>query len=191
MDEREQTLIDECLAGRVDAFGELVRPYQDRLFNTLFRVCGNREEAADSLQDGLVRAFRRLASYHGGSSFFTWLYRVAVNTALSRRRKERVRRSVQSEALAGDLAELAEAAERTAPNRRLDQADVQRLVAAALAGVDETFRAVLVMKEIDGLRYEEIARVLRVPIGTVRSRLHRGRAELRAKLKPLLEAGAL
>ena len=188
MDARERTLIDECLAGRVDAFGELVRPYQDRLFNTLFRLCGHREEAADALQDALVRAYRRLASYQGDAEFFTWLYRVAVNAALSRRRRDRKQRALRSET---NSVELAEAIERTAPERRMAQADVQRLVGEALAGVDETFRAVLVMKEIDGLRYEEIAKVLRVPIGTVRSRLHRGRAELRARLLPLLEAGAL
>ena len=188
MDERERTLIAECLAGRVDAYGELVRPHQDRLFNTLYRLSGNREEAADALQDGLLRAYRRLASFQGGAAFFTWLYRVVVNTALSRRRRDRARRmGTASER----PTELADDVGRTAPERRLAQADVQRLVSAALAEVDETFRAVLVMKEIDGLRYEEIAKVLRVPIGTVRSRLHRGRAELRARLLPLLEAGAL
>jgi RNA polymerase sigma-70 factor, ECF subfamily len=187
VDERERTLIAECLAGRVDAFGELVRPHQDRLFNTLYRLCGHREEAADALQDGLVRAYRRLASFQGDAAFFTWLYRVVVNTALSRRRRERAGRMASAE----HAHELADDALRTAPDRRLAQADVQRLVAAALAEVDDAFRAVLVMKEIDGLRYEEIAAVLKVPVGTVRSRLHRGRAELRAKLQPLLEAGAL
>jgi RNA polymerase sigma-70 factor (ECF subfamily) len=181
-------LIDQCLAGDAEAFGELVRPYQDRLYNTLYRILGSRDDAAEALQDGLVRAFRRLGSFHRESSFYTWLYRVAVNVALSRRRRRRRRPTTTDLAGVGELAGQPELGD---PSRNMEARERRRMIEEALAGVPEVFRVALVLKEIDGLKYEEIARVLRLPVGTVRSRLHRARNEMRIRLKPLIDAGVI
>lgn len=185
---RERELIDQCLAGNAEAFGELVRPYQDRLYNTLYRILGSREDAAEVLQDGLIRAFRRLGSFHRQSAFYTWLYRVAVNVALSRRRRRRRRPATTD---IGSTAELTGHPELGDPGRNIEAQERRRMIEQALAGVPEVFRVALVLKEIDGLKYEEIAKVLRLPVGTVRSRLHRARNEMRLRLKPLIDAGVI
>ena len=185
---RERALVDQCLAGNAEAFGELVTPYQDRLYNTLYRILGSREDAAEVLQDALIRAFRRLGSFHRQSAFYTWLYRVAVNVALSRRRRRR-RRPLTTEL--GGSGELPGHPELGDPGRNLEAQERRRMIEQALAGVPEVFRVALVLKEIDGLKYEEIARVLRLPVGTVRSRLHRARNEMRLRLKPLIDAGVI
>jgi RNA polymerase sigma-70 factor (ECF subfamily) len=187
VEDREASLIDECLAGRTDAFGELVKPYQDRLYNTLYRVLGSREDAAEALQEALILAYRNLASFHRESSFFTWLYRVAVNSAMSLRR----RRPTREAAFDDDFRAVAEPAVAVDPGRNLEREERRQLIEKALAGVPDLFRAALVMKEIDGLKYEEIAKVLDLPIGTVRSRLHRARQEMRRRLKPLIDAGVI
>lgn len=185
---REQTLIDECLAGRLEAFGELVAPYQDRLFNSLCRILGGRqEEAAESLQDALIRAFRGLGSFQGNSSLYTWLYRIAVNVALSSRRRQSASRQ---HADISDL-DLPDPDSESMPESSLIRQEQRQIVEQALSRLPDHHRTVLVMKDIDGLSYEEIAEVLDIPIGTVRSRLHRGRADLRQQLRPMLEKGLL
>lgn len=191
MSSRDQTLIDECLGGRIDAFGELIDPYADRLFNILFRYCGNKDDASELLQEALIRAYRGLKSYQGGASFYTWLYRVAFNVASTNRRKPKLR-MISSEGHP-DLGrmEFAEEPEKTQPERHLEQQERQEIIQQALNDVPETYRVVLVLKDVEGMKYEEIAEILEVPVGTVRSRLHRGRSELRSRLLPLMEEGLL
>jgi RNA polymerase sigma-70 factor (ECF subfamily) len=185
----DQALIDECLAGRIDAFGELIAPYQDRLFNTLYRVLGHQEDAAEVWQETMIRAFRALGSFHGHASFYTWLYRIAMNEALTRRRRERsiARQPSTNERMIDSLA----GGEGGRPSRELERKEQRQVLEQALASLDETYRSVLVLKDIEGLKYEEIAEILAIPLGTVRSRLHRGRSELRDRLRPLLERGVI
>lgn len=184
----DQSLIDACRLGRTEAFGELVRRYQDRLYPTVFRLCGSTEDALDLLQDAFLRAFEKLGSFHGESSFYTWVYRIAVNLALSDRRKHRhvhvgpLARGETSLDPPGDP-------EATDPGRPLELRERDDAVRAALAALADDHRAVVILKEYDGLRYEEIAATLGVPIGTVRSRLHRARLELRDRLQGVVEAG--
>jgi RNA polymerase sigma-70 factor (ECF subfamily) len=185
VDAHERALIDECLAGHAEAFGDLIKPYQDRLYNTLFRILGSREDAAETLQDALIRAYRRLSSFHHDSSFYTWLYRVAVNLALTRRQNRRENTRSLSEKTNEVIAE------NTRPGQNLEADERRQLIEKALAGVPEVFRVALVLKEIEGMKYEEIAQILNLPIGTVRSRLHRARQEMRQRLQPLIDAGVL
>lgn len=191
MKSRDQVLIDECLAGQVDAFEELIRPYVDRLHNTLYRLTGQYEEASELLQDTMVRAFRGLRSFHGDSSFYTWLYRIALNVVLSSRRRQRLR--VADGSVPGEPGRFdpADRVERTHPGLRLELEERREVVQQALDQVPDPFRTVLVLKDIEDLKYEEIAELLDVPIGTVRSRLHRARSEMRHLLKPMLDRGAL
>lgn len=191
MTNSEPALIRECLAGRIDAFGELIRPYQDRLFNALTRFLGNRDDAAELMQESLLRAYKGLASYQSNASFYTWLFRVAMNTALSARRRARPKVASTQHLAATTGFDPADDTPQNNPAQGLEAADRRRLVESALAEVAEPHRAVLILKDIEGLRYEQIAEILDIPLGTVRSRLHRARHELRARLEPMLAEGLL
>ncbi len=181
----DSQLIDESLAGNSSAFGRLVTKYQDRLFNTLVHVVGSPEEARDVCQDAFVQAFVKLRSFQRCSAFYTWLYRIAFNVAISRRRRQRPAMSIeQGRELTGDepLARDGGPAERIERQERVMQVQV------ALAALSEEFRAVLVLREMEGHCYETIAEMLELPVGTVRSRLHRARIELRDQLKGAMQA---
>jgi RNA polymerase sigma-70 factor (ECF subfamily) len=176
-------LIDDCLRGDSASFGLLVRKYQDRLYNTLCHVVGSREEAEDVAQEAFVQAFVKLASFQRNSAFYTWLYRIAFNTAVSRSRRKRPQRSVDAarEALGEEPMDTTEeVTERLLREERATQ------VRAALEELSEEHRSILVLREMEGLCYEEIAEVLELPVGTVRSRLHRARSQMRDQLKEVL-----
>ncbi len=177
----DQSLIEACRAGRTEAFGELVRRHQDRLYPTLLRLTGDADDALDLLQDAFLRAFEKLDRFHGDSSFYTWVYRIAVNLALSGRRRRRG--TVRFLGGGGDLIDPPDDPSVSDPTLPLERAERDDLIQAALNALADDHRAVVVMKEFDGLRYEEIAAILGVPVGTVRSRLHRARLELRERLK--------
>jgi RNA polymerase sigma-70 factor (ECF subfamily) len=175
------SLVTECRDGRTDAFGVLVERYQDRLYPTALRLTGAVDDALDLLQDTFLRAFQKLSGFHGDSSFYTWVYRIMVNLALTGRRR-RLPRRFRGEAM-GDAADPAEGND---PGSHLERAEREALVQRALDRLAADHRVVVVMKEYDGLRYEEIAAALGVPVGTVRSRLHRARCELKGMLRGAL-----
>jgi RNA polymerase sigma-70 factor (ECF subfamily) len=181
-------LIEAARAGRTEAFGLLVRRYQDRLYPTVFRLTGCPEEAQDVLQEAFLRAYTKLGRFRGGSSFYTWLYRIAVNLALSARRR-RPRAPLGDGCRDGAAGPAADPAEYD-PSLPLERTERDRLIQEALNALAPDHRAVVVLKEYDGLRYEEIGVVLGVPVGTVRSRLHRARCELRERLRSLVDADA-
>jgi len=178
----DQDLIEASRAGKTEAYGILVRRYQDRLYPTVLRLTGCAEDAQDLLQETFLRAYQKLGRFHGESSFYTWVYRIAVNLALSGRRRRRP--TVRwGEGPGGPAVDLRE----TDPSLPLERAERDRIIQGALDALAADHRAVVVMKEFDGLRYEEIAAILGVPVGTVRSRLHRARCELRDRLRVLVE----
>ncbi len=187
----DQTLIDHCLAGRREAFGLLVERYQNRLFHSLVHLLGSTEDAQDAAQEAFVNAFEKLGSFRGQSQFYSWLFRIAYNTAVSSKRKLR-RMSVSLEARrdASGL-EPSDGNPTSEPSYAMDVSDRQRLVQQALSELGEEFRMALVLKEMDGMSYEEIADIVKVPLGTVRSRIHRARLELREKLSVLLRSEVL
>ena len=176
-------LIRSTLAGQTDAFGRLVLKYQDRLYNTLFRVLGSAEDARDVVQDAFVQAFLKLESFRGSAAFYTWLYRIAFNLAMSHRRRARPTASL-------DFGRSEHGMEpidgQPTPEADVARGDRARLVHVALAELAGEFREVIVLRELEGCRYEEIAEILELPIGTVRSRLFRARLALRDRLAPLL-----
>jgi RNA polymerase sigma-70 factor, ECF subfamily len=178
-------LIQDCLRGSSDAYAALVRKYQDRLYNTVFRMTGNAEDARDLVQEAFVHAYRALDRFQGDSAFYTWLYRIAINAAISHRRRNKVMASIEGGR--GSTFDPADDTTQSDPSGRLEQDDRDRQVREAIDGLPPEYRDVLVMKEIDGHKYEMIAHMLNCPIGTVRSRLHRARLELRDRLKHLME----
>ncbi len=177
-------LIDRALAGQSEAFGQLVIKYQDRLYNALLHVVGSAEEARDVAQDAFVQALLKLDSFQRSAAFYTWLYRIAFNVAVSRHRKRKPTASLDHRR---DAAGQEPAGRDGGPSERIERQERVQQVQAALAALSEEHRAVLVLREIDGCCYETIAEMLEMPVGTVRSRLHRARMELREHLKHVLQ----
>ena len=178
----DHRLIAECLNGDTAAFGALVRRYQDRLYNTAYRLVGNAEDAQDVVQEAFLSAYQSLGNFKGDSLFFTWLYRIAVNTAISLKRKQRAVLRIGGPE-GGAAAEPLDPSELSRPGHALEQAEEETRVRRILDRLSPEHRAVLVLKDMEGQKYEAIADILQVPIGTIRSRLHRARLELRAVLE--------
>jgi RNA polymerase sigma-70 factor (ECF subfamily) len=180
-------LIDLTLAGDTAAFGQLVSRHQDRLFNSLVHITGSREEAEDVVQDTLIQAFTRLGRFERRASFYTWVYRIAFNLWISRRRR---RRPVLSVEVGRELAGQEPVATMDTPLQRLEREERVELIRQALSALAEESRTILVLREIDGCCYETIADMLDVPVGTVRSRLHRARLQLKRNLELVLKEQA-
>ena len=185
----DHSLVEACRAGRTEAFGILVERYQRRLYPTILRLVGSAEDAEDILQDAFVRAFEKLDQFQGESSFYTWVYRIAVNLALSGHRRRRVRSALRmgrGRPASRGLHAPDESADAD-PAMPLERAERERIIADALNRLGPEHRAVVVLKDFDGRRYEEISAILNIPVGTVRSRLHRARCELRDRLRVLVD----
>ncbi len=182
----DEELINECLAGQTEAFSQIVGRYQNRLYNTLVSVLGSADDARDASQEAWVLAFQKLDSFRGHSAFYSWLFRIALNSAVSHQRKSaRVRLSTDQVAEQTG-AEPPDSRPDTSPSHSLEVQEKQEAVQRALNELAEEYRVVLVLKEFEGLKYEEIAEIVDCPIGTVRSRIHRARMELREKLEGIL-----
>lgn len=177
----EADLIAHSRAGDADAFDRLVGVYQDRIYQLAYRITGNREDAWDAAQEAFVKAYRSLRSFRGAAAFSSWLHRIAVNAALDivRRRKEHSEDPLDEAAMGSGHD----------PGDEVERKDVHRRIHRAIAALPVDHRVVVVLRDIQGLAYDEIAKVLQVPIGTVRSRLRRGRETLRVMLADLAPAG--
>jgi len=184
----DETLVRLCRRGNMTAFGELTERYQHRLFNAIFRVVAHRDDAQELTQETFVRALQGLKRFRGNSSFYTWLFRIGINLSINhRRRRDRMQvRSFQAQSdigrgQAADLAALAEARSES-PVRQAQINEGYQLVLAAMEQLDPEAKAVVVLRDIEQLAYAEIGQILRVPVGTVKSRLFRARMTIREKL---------
>jgi RNA polymerase sigma-70 factor (ECF subfamily) len=175
-------LVEAARQGETEAFGHLVRKYQGRLHATVARLTGTSSDAADILQDAFVRAYQKLDQFHGDSSFYTWMYRIAVNLAMTHKRSQK---TMRNRFFTRGATPPPEPISLDDPSLPIERAERERQVQAALNALDPLHRAVVVLKDLDGCRYEEIADALGIPIGTVRSRLHRARHALRDRLAGL------
>jgi RNA polymerase sigma-70 factor (ECF subfamily) len=177
----ESDLIARSVGGDLEAYDQLVGVYQDRVYQVAYRVTGNHEDAWDVAQEAFVHAFRSMARFRGAATFSTWLHRITVNAALDLVRRRPPQPSVPLDAVVMSGGhEPADAAAR---------ADMQRRIHHAIAALPVDQRVVVVLRDLQELTYEEIAAVLRIPVGTVRSRLSRGRETLRRHLADLAPAG--
>ncbi|MCQ6552113.1 RNA polymerase sigma factor SigM [Streptomyces sp. C10-9-1] len=174
-DTSDQDLLAQHVAGDPDAFGELVRRHRDRLWAVALRTLGDREEAADAVQDAFVSAFRAAATFRGQAAVTTWLHRITVNACLDRVRKADSRRTapVDDTERLEQLLEPHESAEAPA-----ERQDLHRELLRALGTLPPEQRAALVLVDMQGYPVAEAAKVLDVPTGTVKSRCARGRARL-------------
>ena len=179
----DHQLVELCRNGDDTAFDVLVLRHQDRLFHSLVSMLKSREDALDIAQSALLQAHRKLDTFRGDSAFYSWLYRIAMNLALSWLRKQKSG-SVSIDVLHDESGfEVVSEDRDSQPLASLLREEHRRVVRETLAELPDEFRTVLVMKEFEGLRYDEIASLTEVPIGTVRSRIHRGRGELAQRLK--------
>jgi len=186
----DAVLVERVRDGDMEAFGLLVAKYQDRVYNTCWRMCGHVEDARDLTQDTFFKAYQAIALFQGRSGFYTWLFRIAVNLALSHRRKAKYRRtqSLDGEGNPGTgsepLRDRVEDVSAPSPVGRAMAAEMHQQIERALDALDPDHRAVIVLRDIEGFDYAEIAGILDVAVGTVKSRLHRARAALRDELNP-------
>ena len=171
-------LLGAHVAGDPLAFETLVRRHRDRLWAVALRTTGDPEEAADSLQDALISAYRRAEQFRGDSAVTTWLHRIVVNASLDRLR----RRAVRAAAPLPDDNENLPGAVVADPVDHMDRRDTQLVVTAALAELPEDQRAAILLVDVEGWSVEDAARQLGIPEGTVKSRCHRGRARLAKSL---------
>lgn len=182
----DNELIRRSLDGRSEAFDELVLRYQQRLVHSLEHALGSFDEAVDAAQQAFVSAWRNLRSFRQDSAFYSWLYRIAINAGISRRRRQKLpttsldRYVARSGRIPPDTNSSAD------PQHRILTAEQAQTVQEALQEVAEEFRQPLVMKEMDGFTYEQIAEILDIPIGTVRSRIFRARRDLTERLQRVL-----
>ena len=169
-------------AGDNEAFGALVVAYQDRVYNMILRMVSHPDDAADLTQEVFLTVYQKIGSFRGKSQFYTWLYRIAANVALSLLRRRKVSREVpdppESEALREGRSE--------GPSAHIERDERARQVQAALDALDDEFRTVVVLRDIEDLAYDEIGAILDIPEGTVKSRLSRAREALRERLKEVL-----
>jgi RNA polymerase sigma-70 factor, ECF subfamily len=189
----EPELLKQCAGGDTGAFGQLVTHYEDVTFNMVYRMVGNREDARDVTQEVFIKAFRRIGSFESRSSFVTWLYSIAFNQSISHRRRMGAKSragSVQMSVLDGadDGAKFQPAAGGPAPDGRMLSAETRQEIENAIDKLDDDHRAVVILRDIEGLDYNSIGDVLGCSRGTIKSRLHRARLELRQRLKGLTVA---
>lgn len=182
-------LVERVQAGDVAAFDALVTKYRQRLFSVIYNITGNREDAADLTQDSLIRAFQSISGFKGKSSFYTWLYRIAVNTSLGHLRKGRLRRFFSFEQMSEDGVppEMLEAlVSQSRSDRGALLKELQEKLNEALHSLSTKHRTVVVLHEIEGLDHADIAEIMKCSVGTVRSRLHYAKQQLQISLQAYL-----
>lgn len=186
----EPALIQDAQRGNLDAFNTLVLHYQDMVFNTALRILGDEDAAADASQEAFLSAFRAIHSYRGGS-FKAWLLRTVTNACYDelRRQKRRPTTPLEPETDDGDEMDsprwLADSA--LTPSQQMEADELEHAIQHCLETLPTDFRTVVVMADIEGLDYTEVAKAVRVPLGTVKSRLARARLRLRECLQDFWE----
>jgi len=179
-------LINRFKDGDASAFEEIVLKYQDKIYNLCCYILKDAHDAEDAAQDVFLKAYQNLNKFRPGSSLHTWLYRIAVNTSIDYRRKP-LFESLFKSSKEGDVFVVDQPSDSPSPERLYESKEIGNTIQFALGRLSEKLRTVIVLKEIEGLSYEEISEVLDVSIGTVKSRISRAREELKKLLKKFRE----
>ncbi|MBK9976030.1 MAG: sigma-70 family RNA polymerase sigma factor [Planctomycetes bacterium] len=184
----ELGLISKARKGDANAYGELVEMHQNRIYASVVRVVRDEHRAFDIVQEAFVQAFRAIDTYEDRAKFSTWLYRIAMNLITSHHRHDSAQKRGGNQTRASlDVEGMPEpGADERDPGDMAAAGEIGVIVRAAIDELEDEYREVIVMRDLQDLSYEEIADMLKVPPGTVRSRLHRGREKLKDKLKHLL-----
>lgn len=186
----DQQLVVRVQKGDKSAFDLLVRKYQHRIAKLVSRYVYDRSEVEDVTQEAFIKAYRAIKGFRGESAFYTWLYRIAINTAknylVAQGRRPSIADVEAEEAEASDIGAGTNLRDAATPERQMLADEIGRTVERVLATLPEDLRTAVTLREIDGLSYEEIAEVMDCPIGTVRSRIFRAREAIDKELEPLL-----
>jgi RNA polymerase sigma-70 factor (ECF subfamily) len=186
----EQALIHDAQSGSLDAFNALVLHYQDNVFNTALRILGDEDLASDATQEAFISAFRSIASFRGGS-FKAWLMRTVTNACYDELRRQKRRPSIPLEPESDDGEEIDSprwlADPNMSPEQKAEADEVEHAIQHCLNNLPVEFKTVVVMADIQGMDYSEVAIAVRVPLGTIKSRLARARLRLRECLQGFSE----
>lgn len=196
--ESDDQLMRRAKSGERGAYGQIVIRHQDRLYNAILRMVGDREEARDLTQEAFMRGLAKLDLFRGDAQPYTWLFRIAVNLVISKLRKDQRRRtfSLDRPASGGDTGGRAstlidrisqDRSSGATPADQLENRERSEQVFAAMGRLDTEYRAVLVMRDVEGFDYQQMADILDLPLGTLKSRLFRARLALRDQLKDYLK----
>lgn len=185
---RDRALVERARAGDTKAFDELYKGYRTRAYNLAFRVTKNNEAALDVVQEAFIKVFKNLEGFEGSSSFYTWLYRIVMNLAIDKVRADaRGQRHVEyDERLAQDDTEGTRTGQGESPLRKVLRSELSARIREVLDELPEYHREAIVLREVEGLSYDEIAEAMDCPKGTVMSRLFHARHKMQERLSPYL-----
>jgi RNA polymerase sigma factor (sigma-70 family) len=186
----EMDLVKQARKGDLTAYDELVRRYQERIYATVYHMTANHEDANDLAQEAFIKAFQALKSFKGGSSFYTWVYRIAVNKTINflKQRKNRGQMSLDDlDFNAEHDPDLVALISDKTPRREVGLAELQEKLNAAMQKLSEPHRLAVTLHDVQGLSHEEIAKIMDCNVGTVRSRLFYARQQLQAYLSDYLK----
>ncbi|KON67306.1 RNA polymerase sigma factor SigW [Peribacillus butanolivorans] len=187
MDALIKERINQVLKGDHNAFGEIVELYKDKVFQICFRMLGNRQEAEDLAQEAFVRAFVNIRSFNIQMKFSTWLYRIATNLCIDRLRKKKPDYYLDAEVSGSEGLNMYSqiASDMAKPEDEVESLELQETIQVEIMKLPEKYRSVIVLKYIEELSLKEISEILDLPVGTVKTRIHRGREALRKQLRHL------
>lgn len=182
----EELLLQQSRDGDIASFEALVEPYQRYIYNIAYRMVGNEEDAKDMAQDALIKVYKNIGKFEGKSKFTTWIYRITVNVCQDAlRRKKHVVSLDEAIETKDSEVKMQVAGDEYEPEKVLEQNEVKRLVHDGLNRLPEKYKTLLILRELQGLSYQEISECLELPIGTVRSRLSRSKEALKKEILAL------
>jgi RNA polymerase sigma factor (sigma-70 family) len=188
--DEDLVVVRQVQAGDLGAFDRLIVKYRSRIYGVIYNLASNREDAADLTQDTFIKAFQSIHRFQGQSSFFTWLYRIAINSTLTHLRKNRARSFFSLEAINSEEPAskeiIAALTDKTGAERDTHVRELQEKLNEAMQKLSINHRTVVTLFEIDGLSHQDIAEIMNCSVGTVRSRLHYAKQLLQAELQPYI-----
>ena len=185
MEQNEQKLIERASGGDPSAFNQLMAMHEKRMYAVALRMFANREDAQDCLQEAMLRIYRAIGGFKGQSSFSTWVYRITMNTCLDELRRKKNRPNTSLDNLLDQGWSPSDGD--NVPERRAIQSETRKMLAGAIRELPEDMRSAIVLQDVQGYSYDEIAQMLDVNVGTIKSRISRGREKLREKLSKKAE----
>lgn len=186
----EKLLVKKSQSGDIESFELLISSYDKRAYNIAYRIMGNEEDAKDMAQEAMLRVYRSIKDFKGQSSFSTWLYRIVTNVCLDELRRRKNDRHVSIDSTIktedGEL-HIELCSDKETPETAYERVEQRELIKEAIRELNDEYRSVIVLRDIQGFSYEEISNMLECSLGTVKSRINRARTMLRDRLKPSLE----
>jgi len=177
MPEEEERLLLRAIDGDSEAFSKLMEAHEHRMYAVAFRMCGNREDAQDCLQESMLRIYRAISGFKGQSSFSTWIYRITINTCLDELRRRKMRKTTSLDNLLDTGWSPSDSMD--TPENNSIRMEQRRMIEQAISSLPDDMRAAIVLRDIQGFPYETIASALDTNVGTIKSRISRGREKLR------------